>query len=206
MKLAAKIALASQLIGKVPKNGENTHFKFRYQAWDDVVPAVRDACATAGIALIPSMYLVRSENGHTVVQVTVRIVDTEGDEEYTVDTVGESKGNDDKGLQKAFTSAYKYALLKLFLIPVHGDEDPDGAPASPTPASVPQRPPSGKKVMDAAVAHLLEVTGLDKAGLRDLLAGASVVATSEAVRDAGATTLEQVKAIIEGLKGGENVE
>jgi hypothetical protein len=60
--------------------------------------------------------------------------------------------------------------------------------------------------MDAAVAHLLEVTGLDKAGLRDLLAGASVVATSEAVRDAGATTLEQVKAIIEGLKGGENVE
>ena len=200
MKLAAKIMQAAQLIGKVPKLGENTHFKFKYQAWDDVVPAVRDACATAGIALLPSMYLIRSEGGHTFVQVTVTVADAEGDETYSLDTCGEAKGNDDKSVQKAYTSAYKYLLLKLFLIPVSGDDDPDGVPPSATPASQAKRPPSGAAAMDEAVNHLLTVTGLDKKGLKNLMNGASVMETFSRAKESGAKSLEDVIAILDALK------
>ena len=200
MKLAAKIMQAAQLIGKVAKNGENTHFKFKYQAWDDVVPAVRDACATAGIALLPSMYLIRAENGHTLVQVTVTVADAEGDETYSVDTCGEAKGNDDKGIQKAYTSAYKYLLLKLFLIPVHGDDDPDGPAPSATPASQPRRAPTGNAAMNEAVAHLLTVTGLDKPALKALIGTASVMETHAKAVETGAKSLDDVVALLDSLK------
>ncbi len=36
MRLAQKVLKVSQAIGCVEKNGLNAHFKFKYQAWDDV--------------------------------------------------------------------------------------------------------------------------------------------------------------------------
>lgn len=140
LSLAAKIAAAALTIGKIEKNGNNAHFKYRYQAWDDVVPAVRDACAEHGIWLMPSMTLLESSlPGHVQVQITLNVVDTESPERYTMLWLGEAKGTDDKGFQKAGTSGMKYLLLKLFLIPIHGDEDPDGATPTSTPATGPKK-------------------------------------------------------------------
>lgn len=202
MKLAAKIMTAAQIIGKIEKNGVNQHFKFKYQAWDDVVPAVRDACATVGIAILPSMRLIASENGHTLVSVSVTVSDAESDETFTVESCGEAKGNDDKGLQKAYTSAYKYLLLKLFLIPVYGDDDPDGSAPSATPASDVKRPPSGKNELDDAVAHLIAITGVTKAELRDLIGNRSVIEVYRASQKAKAKTLDNVKTVLGAMDAG----
>ena len=204
MKLAAKIMTAAQIIGKIEKNGVNQHFKFKYQAWDDVVPAVRDACATVGIALVPSMRLIASENGHSLVSVSVTVCDAESDETYVVESCGEAKGNDDKGLQKAYTSAYKYLLLKLFLIPVHGDDDPDGTTPAPKSASEPKRPPSGNQAMTAAVNRLCDITGMDKPGLKQLLGGLSVIEVDKACAEA--KELGDVVAVIDRMKAAPNVD
>jgi len=138
MRLALKVLKVSQSIGCVEKNGLNQHFKFKYQAWDDVLPAVRNACIEHGVQITPSVLDARSDNGHVLVHMSFTIKDATTEELDTFFWFGEAKGNDDKGIQKAITSCTKYALLKYFMIPIVDDSDPDGdAPA--TPAAKPKK-------------------------------------------------------------------
>lgn len=134
MSLIQKLNAAQKLIGAVEKNGYNGHFKFNYQAWDDVVPAVRDACAQVGIAIIPSIEDVQILPSHVVIK--MQFVVTDGEDTITLTWWGEAKGNDDKNLQKAATSATKYAYLKLFLIPIAGEEDPDSGKGTVDPSEI----------------------------------------------------------------------
>ena len=126
MRLAQKVLKVSQSIGCVEKNGLNAHFKFKYQAWDDVLPAVRNACIEHGVQITPSVLDARSDNGHVLVHMSFTIKDATAEELDTFFWFGEAKGNDDKGIQKAITSCTKYALLKYFMIPIVDDTDPDG--------------------------------------------------------------------------------
>lgn len=156
--LPAKIMRASKIIGKVDKEGYNAHFKFKYQAWEDVVPAVRDACIQAGICLIPNFSLISSENGHTLVSMTLEIRDTESNEFINMDFIGEAKGTDDKGVQKAITSATKYAYLKLFQIPTTDDQKDDNDGSGHVEASKPAAPKMDAKAAYNAAIALLEPT------------------------------------------------
>ena len=138
MKLAQKVLKVSQAIGCVEKNGLNQHFKFKYQAWDDVLPAVRNACCEVGVHITPSVHSIKHEGGHVIVEMGFNVTDSETNEKDGFRWFGEAKGNDDKGIQKAITSCTKYALLKYFMIPIVDDTDPDGdAPA--TPAAKPKK-------------------------------------------------------------------
>jgi hypothetical protein len=70
---------------------------------------------------------------------TVR--DTESDQHDEFTWFGESKGNDDKGIQKAITSCTKYALLKYLMIPIVDDTDTDAhGPAKPAAAKRSAKP------------------------------------------------------------------
>jgi hypothetical protein len=127
MKLAQKVLKVSQSIGCVEKNGLNAHFKFKYQAWDDVLPAVRNACVEHGVQITPNVNNVNIVNGqHIVVEMKFTVKDADSDQQDEFVWCGESKGNDDKGIQKAITSCTKYALLKYLMIPIVDDADPDG--------------------------------------------------------------------------------
>jgi hypothetical protein len=126
MKLAQKVLKVSQAIGCVEKNGLNAHFKFKYQAWDDVLPAVRNACCEVGVHITPSVHSIKHEGGHVIVEMGFNVTDSETNEKDGFRWFGEAKGNDDKGIQKAITSCTKYALLKYFMIPIVDDLDPDG--------------------------------------------------------------------------------
>jgi hypothetical protein len=138
MKLAQKVLKVSQSIGCVEKNGLNAHFKFKYQAWDDVLPAVRNACCEVGVQITPSVLDARSDNGHVLVHMCFTIKDATTEELDTFFWFGEAKGNDDKGIQKAITSCTKYALLKYFMIPIVDDTDTD-AHGPATPAAKPKK-------------------------------------------------------------------
>lgn len=135
MRLALKVLKVSQSIGCVEKNGLNAHFKFKYQAWDDVLPAVRNACIEHGVQITPTVKSVqiaptvkseKQDGQHVLVEMAFTIRDTESDQQEEFVWFGEAKGNDDKGIQKAITSCTKYALLKYFMIPIVDDTDPDG--------------------------------------------------------------------------------
>jgi hypothetical protein len=123
--LAQKVLAVSQAIGHVEKNGLNSHFKFRYQAWDDVLPAVRNACVEVGVHIKPTVISMTNDSGHVVVQMEFTVADASTGESESFTWFGEAKGNDDKGVQKAITSCMKYALLKYFLIPIVDDTDAD---------------------------------------------------------------------------------
>jgi hypothetical protein len=138
MKLAQKILKVSQAIGCVEKNGLNAHFKFKYQAWDDVLPAVRNACIEHGVQITPSVLDARSDNGHVIVHMMFFVKDVDSDQVDEFAWFGEAKGNDDKGIQKAITSCTKYALLKYFMIPIVDDTDTD-AHGPATPAAKPKK-------------------------------------------------------------------
>lgn len=126
LSLAKKVLLVSESIGHVEKNGLNAHFKFRYQAWDDVLPAVRNACVEHGVQITPNVTTVKHDGQHVVVEMKFTVKDADSDQQDEFVWYGEAKGNDDKCIQKAITSATKYALLKYLMIPIIDDTDNDG--------------------------------------------------------------------------------
>jgi len=144
LSLAAKVLAVSRSIGAVEKNGLNAHFKFKYQAWDDVLPAVRNACVEHGVQITPSVHSIKHEGGHVIVEMGFTINNSETNEKDGFRWFGEAKGNDDKGIQKAITSCTKYALLKYLMIPIvddtdtdaHGPAKPAAKPAAPTKVTV----------------------------------------------------------------------
>ena len=140
LTLAAKVLAVSRSIGAVEKNGLNQHFKFKFQAWDDVLPAVRNACVEHGVQITPTVNRVTHDGQHVLVEMAFSVRDTESDQRDEFTWFGESKGNDDKGIQKAITSCTKYALLKYLMIPIVDDTDTDAdgpaKPAAPTKVTV----------------------------------------------------------------------
>lgn len=123
--IAKKMIAVSKAVGHIEKGGYNQHFKFKFQAWDDVLPAVRDALAEHGLWIIPSATLKDRTGDNSMVDLTFRIIDTDTGEEIIATWIGEGKDNQDKGFQKAATSGVKYWLLKAFQIPCEGVEDSD---------------------------------------------------------------------------------
>jgi hypothetical protein len=148
LTLAAKVLAVSRSIGAVEKNGLNQHFKFKFQAWDDVLPAVRNACVEHGVQITPTVRNVTHDGQHVLVEMAFTVRDTESEQRDEFVWFGESKGNDDKGIQKAITSCTKYALLKYLMIPIVDDTDTDAdGPAKP--AAKPTPAPTKVTVEDA---------------------------------------------------------
>lgn len=140
--VAKKMLEASKKIGHIEKDGFNAHFKFKFQAWDDVLPSVRDACAEVGLWIMPSVTEIINFNGDlSIIKMVVTFMDTESGESISVDWIGEGKDGQDKGIQKAVTSAMKYCLLKSLMIPCADTVDPDeAAPAPKQPKPQVQKP------------------------------------------------------------------
>jgi hypothetical protein len=150
LTLAAKVLAVSRSIGAVEKNGLNQHFKFKFQAWDDVLPAVRNACVEHGVQITPTVKSVTHDGQHVLVEMAFTVRDTESDQRDEFVWFGESKGNDDKGIQKAITSCTKYALLKYLMIPIVDDTDTDAdGPAKPAAKPAPAPAPTKVTVEDA---------------------------------------------------------
>ena len=131
MSLTTAIVAVMGSIHAVEKNGLNTHFKFKYQAWDDVLPAVKIACVEHGLAVVPEVKDVIRDGKKVTVLMNYHLLS--GSESMVVSYAGEALDNDDKAIQKAITSATKYFYLKTFMIPIEGEEDPDGSASIATP-------------------------------------------------------------------------
>ena len=133
-KVATKLAEAMRKtshIAKVSKQG----ISYSFQAWDDVLPAVREAILEVGLVIVPSMGQSEigeyrkneSANAQSVhnVPLTFLVIDTDSGECIEAEWSGESRDVSDKGKQKAGTSGMKYWLLKLFMIPDKESSDLD---------------------------------------------------------------------------------
>lgn len=149
--IAKKILMVRKSVGVVAK-GQDANQNFQYQKWDDVFPAVWDACVKHSVVISQTVdevtYHEANPTGRGIPQKRVevrmkfRVIDVDSGEFLESSWHGEAVGADDKILQKAITSATKYFFLKGFGIPFNekdGDTDgtnPDvyGKPATTPPA------------------------------------------------------------------------
>jgi len=114
------------LVGNVPKNGWNDHFKYKFVQETDVADVVREACLSEGLMIVPSIQSYNIVGDLTTVQIEYRVVNIDNPDDYTsVTMIGQGKDAQDKGSNKAVTGCTKYAMLKLFNIGTGDDAEHD---------------------------------------------------------------------------------
>ncbi len=203
LSLAAKVLAVSRSIGAVEKNGLNAHFKFKYQAWDDVLPAVRNACVEHGVQITPSISSCTHDGQHVLVHMTFTVKDADTGESDQFAWFGEAKGNDDKGIQKAITSCTKYALLKYFMIPIVDDTDTDAhGPATPAAKPTEVTVEDARAVLRKKVQadwHEIGGTVEDFAWLKTIVPKPLNIfdLVNAAINDEGCTTVDDVRLYVE---------
>lgn len=161
--LVRKLAEVMAVVERVPKNGTNQHFGYKYPLYDDIITAVREAMAVRHLILFPNVIKdewldVATQRGgkERLCTLTVQFTIEDGDtgEERRFNIIGQGQDVGEKASFKAITGAEKAALMKIFLIPT-GDAPPKPAittprapRAAPPPKPVEAKPPQPPLVLD----------------------------------------------------------
>lgn len=148
--LVAKLADVMAAVERIPKRGHNTHFNYDFATESDITAAIRKEMAARSLMMVPyveslTWRTVPTKSGSNDVccaLVAFDIYDGESGAALKLRVAGEGQDSGDKCVPKALTSALKYALLKLFMIPTGDDPEHDGTksarqarpPATATPA------------------------------------------------------------------------
>ena len=149
--LFAKLARVMGKIERLPKTGWNDYQKYAYASDADVSDLIRPLLAEEGVCLFVDMIGVEQIENRTRCHFSFTFADGETGETFTSTWYGESlTGKDDKGINKAATSALKYFLLKTFIVGT-GDlaDEPDAGPATEDRQDKPA-PPKAKTQQTAA--------------------------------------------------------
>jgi ERF superfamily len=135
-QLYKKLSEVMAAVGKLPKDGQNSHFGYKFATDQTVYTAVRQLLAERSIILISEMADCQMVESAWVVAFNFTFCDGDTGATITSRWYGEavaitSKGTrDDKGLNKTATAALKYFLLKTFIIATGDDPDADGEGAT----------------------------------------------------------------------------
>jgi hypothetical protein len=133
--LARKLAEVMGAVKSIPKTGKNTFHNYTYATETDIVAAVRKELSERAVLLVPSVQKVewserQTKSGAKKVIATLFVsftfYDGDSDARISFDVCGQGEDEGDKCTNKALTSAVKYALLKVFLIPTGDDVEDDG--------------------------------------------------------------------------------
>jgi len=120
-----RLRQASELVGVVGKDSQNTSQNYSFRGIDDVMAAVHSAFAQVGIVMTPTIEnmewsTVQTKNGTNMnrVVMTVRFdFHCDGGGLLHATTVGEAHDTADKAANKAMSAALKYALVQTLMIP-----------------------------------------------------------------------------------------
>ena len=128
--LALKMARVMAEVRHVPKNGRNDFHKYDYIMESDLVDRLRGKLAEQGVALLPSIreHVSSQINDHrgkpqnlATITLDITFVDGDSGDSFTTSWVGQGVDSGDKAYYKAYTGAFKYALLKTFLVTAEDD-------------------------------------------------------------------------------------
>jgi hypothetical protein len=158
-ELAKKIAAVMGDIEDISKSGVNDYHGYQYATDDDVMGAVRPKMAEHNLVALPSLVSRDIQRFgtegdytlHTRIVLDITLLDADSGQQKTMRWEGEAQDTQDKGLYKAYTSAIKYFMLKVFLLSADTDVETDdisgreGAQAPPKQNGSPKQP-SDKQV------------------------------------------------------------
>ena len=127
--LSAKLAEVMAEVGYVKKDATNDFHHYRYASAEAVLKKVNAALSARGIAVATQAELLQYEQFgkgvHAVVRLSLSF--TDGDEQLTVQGLGEGSDTGDKAVMKADTAALKYALANAFMISWGDDPEADAS-------------------------------------------------------------------------------
>lgn len=127
MNLYQKIHAVMDMIQYLEKDGEVRYgegVQYRYVSEAKVTTEVRKVMLKVGLVIVPTSTMQRQIDRITYVDVKYKLVNIDDPLDFVnVSSVGAGWDSQDKGPGKAMTYAYKYALLRTFMIP--SGEDPD---------------------------------------------------------------------------------
>ena len=97
---------------------------YKITSWYAVHDTIKSELLNSQLLIVPHVTEHNREGNLTTVKVCADIIDTETNEKIRVgDYIGYGVDTSDKGCGKATTYAYKYLLMKLFMMEVGTDED-----------------------------------------------------------------------------------
>ena len=118
-------------IDYIEKGSAKVNGMYRFVSHDAVTAKLHPALVKHGIVVIPSVEELKQEGNRTMVKLRVVFCNVDNPTEgivtfhygYGID--GNEKGPGDKGIGKAVSYAFKYALLKTFCLETGDDPDND---------------------------------------------------------------------------------
>lgn len=121
--LTKKLVKVAASAAYVQKSGYNSHFKYSYVTEADVLDLVRKGLTEQNVFIYPSLQSVSKDGDVTTVNIKYTFADGDTGETMEIICAGSGADRSDKGIFKATTGAYKYMLLKTFMI--SSGDDPE---------------------------------------------------------------------------------
>lgn len=132
MKTVAKklLQVIESIDGKVAKSGYNAYSKYKYVTESDLIDAIRPALIKHGLMVTTSVESYNEtaateddDNRYASLTLEHTIIDVDTGDFIKVKSVGTGADRLDKSIYKSYTGAFKYFILKNFLL--SGDDDPE---------------------------------------------------------------------------------
>jgi len=110
----------------VAKGDKTVNGQYRFVSHDQVTAKVHPLLVKHGIVIVPTVDEVMQENNRTCVKLSVAFINIDDTSDWVRTTYyGYGVDNGDKGIGKAISYAFKYALLKTFCLETGDDPDND---------------------------------------------------------------------------------
>lgn len=125
MGLHAKILAIMEEVEYLQKDIKVAFKTTKYSAISEtkVTSTVRKSLLKHRLTFVPVSQTIEKNDNITRAEVIYQLTDAETNESIQVVSSGEGSDSQDKGVGKALTYAYKYALLRTFAIPTGDDPD-----------------------------------------------------------------------------------
>lgn len=205
VSLAKKLAEVVSAVKHPPQSGHNKFHRYDYSTRDDIFGVIRGELSKRGVVIVPSVEEVVhhdtgrvSKGGAATVRfnVRVRIIITDGEEEYVSAWWGESHTEDDKGIQQAVTQALRFWATNTFMLLDGSDEQMYGQAGTQTDNV--RREESGPTLKGAKVALANRLAGLGYDADQQR-AFAAYVASSQSVSNIDEVPADKLQRLVDSM-------
>lgn len=112
----------------IQKDAKKVAGQYRFVSHDSVTAALHGPMTKHGIACIPSIIEMKQDGNRTEVKLEVSFINIDNPtDKFSVVYYGHGIDSGDKGIGKAVSYGFKYALLKTFVLETGDDPDEDQA-------------------------------------------------------------------------------
>jgi hypothetical protein len=110
----------------IQKGDARVNNQYRFVSHDSVVAALHGPLVKHGVVVVPSIQEITQQDNRTTVKLVVAFINIDDPkDQFGIMSAGYGIDSGDKGIGKAYSYAYKYALLKTFCLETGDDPDND---------------------------------------------------------------------------------